>query len=83
MYNLKYVIIYMFGYVNTTLLSIIVFSMIYYANSNHSFEDCLFLSMTTQVTLGTATLQDFPRLKKIMMLQILSVIYVTATYLIK
>ena len=73
----------MVGYVNTTLLSIIFFSIIYNLNSNHPFEDCLFLSMSTQVSLGTATLQDYPKLKKIIMLQILTVIYVTSTYLIK
>lgn len=73
----------MFGYLNTTILSIIFFSIIYYLNSNYPFEDCLFLSMTTQVSLGTTTIQNFPKLKKIMMLQILTVIYVTTIYLIK
>lgn len=66
-------------YLNMTIISIALFTIIYYVSGSDTFEDCLFLSMTTQVSLGTATLEKFPKLKKIMMLQILSVIYITAT----
>jgi hypothetical protein len=71
-------------YILLNLISITVFSIIYWLRSSeHNYMNCLYISASTQISLGTSELDKTPILRPLVMFQLLSVMIITSTYIAK